>query len=100
MTTKDSAGTNVGVLVVEKVQATGNQLPNLQGPNAGSNGSGVMANMVEPHNGRYPLIKLHNVDTYEGEFLNGGKHGHGIYTWSDGTRYEGEYGTIRSMDEV
>ena len=37
------------------------------------------------------LIQLHNGDTYEGEFLNGGNHGHDIYTWSDGTRYEGEY---------
>jgi hypothetical protein len=61
----------------------------------GANGSGLMTNMTEPHNGRYPFItpfiKLHNCDTYEGEFLTGGNHGHGIYTWSDGTRYEGEY---------
>ena len=88
---KESAGTNLGAVAVEKVQVTKNQLANLQGPNAGANGSGVMANMTEPRNGRYPLIKLHNGDTYEGEFLNGAKHGHGIYTWSDGTRYEGEY---------
>jgi len=56
LTAKESAGTNVGAVAVEKVQVTGNQLVNLQ---------------------------LHNGDTYEGEFLNGKKHGHGIYTWSD-----------------
>ena len=76
---------------VEKVQVTGNQLANLQGPYAGANGSSVMVNMADPRNESYPLIKLHNGDTYEGEFLSGGKHGHGIYTGSDVTRYEGEY---------
>ena len=98
---KESSGTNLGAFAVEghrmtgneveKVQETRNQLANLQGPNAKANGSSVMANRAEPRNGRYPLIKLHNGDTYEGEFLNGKRHGHGIYTWSDGTRYEGEY---------
>ncbi len=98
---KESAGTNLEAFAVEghrmtgneveKVQETRDQLANLQGPNAGANGSSVMANRAEPRNGRYPLIKLHNGDTYEGEFLNGKKHRHGIYTWSDGTRFEGEY---------
>ena len=41
LTTKESAGTNVGAVAVEKVQVTGNQLANLQGPNAGANGSGA-----------------------------------------------------------
>lgn len=30
-------------------------------------------------------------EVYEGEFLNGKKHGYGIYTWDDGQRYEGEW---------
>jgi hypothetical protein len=28
---------------------------------------------------------------YEGDFLNGKMHGHGVYTWPDGNRYIGEY---------
>jgi hypothetical protein len=37
-------------------------------------------------NGKLPLIKFDNGDAYEGEWLNGNKHGHGIYTWADGER--------------
>lgn len=29
--------------------------------------------------------------TYEGDFLNGEKHGKGIYHFAKGSRYEGEY---------
>jgi len=29
--------------------------------------------------------------TYDGEVLNGKRHGHGIYRWADGDRYEGEF---------
>ena len=65
---------------VEKVQESRNQLVNLEGPITGANGSGMMTNTMEPHNGRYPLIKFH-----------GKKHGQVIYIWSDGTRYEGKY---------
>ncbi len=36
-------------------------------------------------NGKLPLIKIHG-DTYEGEWLNGDMHGHGIYTWASGER--------------
>lgn len=30
-------------------------------------------------------------DVYEGEILNGKRHGHGTYTWSDGSFYDGEW---------
>jgi hypothetical protein len=30
-------------------------------------------------------------DTYVGEFKAGMKHGQGVYSWSDGARFEGEY---------
>ncbi len=37
-------------------------------------------------NGKLPLIQLDDGETYEGEWLNGKQHGHGIYTWPDGER--------------
>jgi hypothetical protein len=33
-------------------------------------------------NGKLPLIKFFDGD-YEGEWLNGKQHGHGIYTWAN-----------------
>ena len=30
-------------------------------------------------------------NTYTGTFLNDKKHGQGILTWLDGTKYEGEF---------
>ncbi len=30
-------------------------------------------------------------DTYDGEMLNGKRHGHGIYRWADGDCYEGDF---------
>ena len=35
---------------------------------------------------KLPLVKLADGHTYEGEWLNGKKHGRGIYTWADGDR--------------
>ncbi len=37
-------------------------------------------------NGKLPLIKFVDGNAYEGEWLNGKMHGHGIFTWPDGTR--------------
>jgi hypothetical protein len=37
-------------------------------------------------NGKLPLVKLDNGDAYEGEWLNGKRHGRGIYTYADGKR--------------
>jgi hypothetical protein len=37
-------------------------------------------------NGILPLVELDNGATYEGEWLNGKRHGHGIYTWASGER--------------
>ena len=37
-------------------------------------------------NGKLPLIRLDDGNAYEGEWLNGKMHGHGIFTWPDGTR--------------
>jgi hypothetical protein len=37
-------------------------------------------------NGKLPLVKCGNGDAYEGEWLNGKQHGHGIFTWADGER--------------
>ena len=42
-------------------------------------------------NGKLPLIKLHNGNTYQGEWRNGKMHGHGIYTWTTGDRFEGDW---------
>ena len=36
-------------------------------------------------NGKLPLIQLGN-GAYEGEWLNGKRHGRGTYTWADGKR--------------
>ncbi len=46
------------------------------------NGNGEMTQ----RNGKLPLIKSDNGDAYEGEWLNGKQHGHGIYTWANGSR--------------
>lgn len=35
--------------------------------------------------------KFANDDTYVGEYLNGKRHGHGVYTFAGGARYEGQY---------
>lgn len=32
-----------------------------------------------------------NGDTYTGQWLEGERHGHGIYIWKSGAKYEGEY---------
>ena len=37
-------------------------------------------------NGKLPLFKYDNGETYEGEWLNGNRHGRGIFTWPDGER--------------
>ncbi len=37
-------------------------------------------------NGKLPLIKFVDGNAYEGEWFNGKMHGHGIFTWPDGTR--------------
>jgi hypothetical protein len=37
-------------------------------------------------NGKLPLVKYGNGNAYEGEWLHGKRHGHGIYTWADGER--------------
>jgi hypothetical protein len=37
-------------------------------------------------NGKLPLIQLDDGETYEGEWLNGKQHGHGILTFADGER--------------
>jgi hypothetical protein len=37
-------------------------------------------------NGKLPLIQLDDGETYEGEWLNGKMHGHGIYTFASGNR--------------
>ena len=42
-------------------------------------------------NGKLPLVKFDDGNAYEGEWLNGKKHGHGIYTWTEGHRYEGDW---------
>ncbi len=36
-------------------------------------------------NGKLPLVKFDD-GAYEGEWLNGKFHGHGIYTWADSDR--------------
>jgi hypothetical protein len=41
---------------------------------------------MTPRNGKLPLIKFVDGATYEGEWLNGNRHGRGIYTWPDGER--------------
>ena len=42
-------------------------------------------------NGKLPLVKFDKDSTYESEWLNDTKHGHGIYTWARGYHYEGDY---------
>ena len=42
-------------------------------------------------NGKLPLFKFDDGNSYEGVWLNGKQHGHGIYTWADGDRYEGDW---------
>jgi hypothetical protein len=42
-------------------------------------------------NGKLPLIKFRNGDTYQGEWFNEKMQGHGIYTWADGDRFEGDW---------
>lgn len=37
-------------------------------------------------NGKLPLVKFDNGDAYEGVWLNGKRHGRGIYTYADGAR--------------
>jgi hypothetical protein len=37
-------------------------------------------------NGKLPLIRLDDGNAYEGEWLNGKMHGHGIHTWPNGER--------------
>jgi hypothetical protein len=41
-------------------------------------------------NGKLPVIKLKNGD-YEGEWLNVKIDGYGIYTWTSGKHYEGNW---------
>jgi hypothetical protein len=35
---------------------------------------------ITMHKGKLPLVKFDNGNAYEGEWLNGKKHGHGIFT--------------------
>ena len=37
-------------------------------------------------NGKLPRVKLDGGNAYEGEWLNGNLHGHGICTYADGGR--------------
>jgi hypothetical protein len=37
-------------------------------------------------NGKLPLIRFDGGSAYEGEWLNGKLHGHGIYTWANKNR--------------
>jgi hypothetical protein len=37
-------------------------------------------------NGKLPRVKFDGGNAYEGEWLNGNLHGHGIYTYADGGR--------------
>ena len=39
----------------------------------------------------FKRIEYDGGDVYEGEILNGKRHGHGTYTWSDGSFYDGEW---------
>lgn len=39
----------------------------------------------------FKRIEYKNSDTYEGETLNGKRHGIGTYTWANGDTYEGEW---------
>ena len=34
---------------------------------------------------------IHNLQIYEGEWLENKMHNRGIYSWKDGRKYEGEY---------
>ena len=36
-------------------------------------------------------VELENGITYEGEWLNGMKHGNGNQIWADGSQYKGEW---------
>lgn len=39
----------------------------------------------------FKRVEYDGGDVYEGEILNGKRHGHGTYTWADGDTYEGEW---------
>ncbi len=39
----------------------------------------------------FKRIEYDGGDVYEGEILNGKRHGHGTYTWADGDTYEGDW---------
>ena len=39
----------------------------------------------------YKRVEYDGGDVYEGEILNGKRHGHGTYTWADGDTYEGDW---------
>jgi hypothetical protein len=41
---------------------------------------------MKQRNGKLPIVKSDNGDAYEGEWLNGNRHGRGIYTRPDGER--------------
>ncbi len=39
----------------------------------------------------FKRVEYDGGDVYEGEILNGKRHGHGTYTWADGGTYEGDW---------
>ena len=39
----------------------------------------------------FKRVEYDGGDVYEGEILNGKRHGHGTYTWADGDTYEGDW---------
>ncbi|MEQ8690826.1 MAG: hypothetical protein RIC89_08320 [Pseudomonadales bacterium] len=44
-------------------------------------------------------VELPNGDSYQGETLDGQRHGHGVYIWENGNRYEGEFFANRMHGE-
>ena len=58
------------------------------GGGAGGHGTGAAGGTrtLTQRNGKLPLIEFAKSHTYEGEWLNGKMHGHGIYNWASGSR--------------
>ena len=49
------------------------------------------------HKGSKTLVGF---TSYSGEFVNGKKHGHGIYIWVNGAGYEGEWKDDRNVSKL
>ena len=54
---------------------------------AGAYGVSCEGNCVNGHG----VLTWPDGQRYEGEFKDGNSNGHGVYTWPDGQRYEGEF---------